>query len=497
MVYPNLNVKANWFTANVKVKELTFNLSPVSTMDVNALNSTAFKFVTSLTFPNMGLDLISKGIFNGLESLEVLVMEGAKLKTIQTGVLDVLSDTLKHFSLIASSNYWSEINIDGFTGSQPLKALEYVKINYNLKSTITHKSFVGLENVKTLDLSECQIVSIGNGAFDSMSNSIKELNLKNNLITTLPEGLFDYMLPNQATTIMLDGNKWDCDCHLMPFKIYLMENSNFVGTYKCSTPSYHSGQIIVDFDFCDTYVPSSTTPRTTPTITTSTSTTSSTTTSSITEAITSSTKEEITSSTPEENTTNISTEPTKPEEFSQECYEAGKQELSKTVSIKNRRAGLIVNENEFGDVVVEVDTFTENSILVWFSLVDQETYYSASDEITCVIGETKSIPVANLREDTAYTFCLMDSAEKTVSPLDCISYAKRNTSQQPWLFNSSKSLVISLAIVACSISMFIGMAIGIFALKTNKIIKERNENRKANACINEVLKETFQSNSIM
>lgn len=261
MDYPDFNVKANWFTAQVKVKELRFGLSSVATIEVNAFNSTALKYVTKLVFPNMGLNLISNGIFNGLESLEVLVMDGAYLKVIEKGALDVLNETLTTLTLTESSKYWSEILIDGFTGSETLKALEYVKFHYNLRSTITHQSFVGLENVKTLDLSECQIVVIGAGAFDPISSSIRELILTNNLIQTLPGNLFDYMLPS-LTTIFLEGNKWHCDCDLMPFKLSLLEHSNFVGSLHCSTPTHLRGYSVIDTDFCDAYSPAPTTSST-------------------------------------------------------------------------------------------------------------------------------------------------------------------------------------------------------------------------------------------
>lgn len=463
MTYYNQIVKANWFTARVKVKELILYMNSVSQIEVNAFNSTGLESVTKLIFPNMKLVTMKKGIFNGLNSLEVLVMEGANGQTIiNTGVLDVLNETLKEFTLIESRTSLSQLNIDGFTGAEPLNALEYVKYKYKLTNSITQTSFVGLLNVKILDLSECQIVTIGAGAFDPISNSINELNLKNNLMKTLPEGIFSNMLQNQViTTIWLDGNRWDCECHLMYLKDCLIKNweySNFVGTVNCNTPTEHSGKGVVDTDFCDT---TTTTTTSEPTIT---------------------------------------EEPSIPEEFNQKCYESGESERSKNVSIKLPRASLTVNENEYGGVEVEVDTLSENFVLLWFSSFDQERYYTASNETTCVIGATNTIPISNLKEDTAYTFCMMDSTETTVSPLDCMSYCKPLTSEKPWLFYGKKSLSISVAVFACFISLFIGLALGMFVFRANGIIKtKRNENgnRKINSCTNEVLKETLHFNSMM
>lgn len=91
---------------------------------------------------------------------------------------------------------------------------------------------------------------------------------------------------------------------------------------------------------------------------------------------------------------------------------------------------------------------------------------------------------------------MIDSTEKTVSPLDCISYVKQLTSEEPWLFNGNKSVFISLAAVSCCISLLFGLAIGIFMSKTNQIF-ESNDNRKINTCINEVLKESFHVDSMM
>ncbi len=403
-------------------------------------------------------------------------MEGAKLQTIEMGALDALNKTLNRLTIIESGSRWSEIYIDGFTGSEQLTALTYVKFNYNLANTITHQSFVGLRNILTLDLSECQIVTIGSGAFDPISDSIKELNLNKNKIVTLPEGLFYPMLPNAETVIRLDGNKWDCVCDLMPFKICLMENSNFVGTFTCDSPTGRKGSDVITTAFCENYEPPlTTTVSTTPTTPTTTTLTTTTTTSTTTEP-----------SIPEQ------------EEFDQMCYD-GETESSKTVSIKMPKVKLTINEiNEHGDVMVEVDKIDENSVLIWFSWYDRETVYSASDdEITCLTGVTNSITIRNLKEDTPYTFCLMESNEKTVSPLDCVSYTKLQDRGHPWIFSGSKGLIIGMVVLACFVSGCIGVAAGFFAL--NQILKKRyrNQNPNMNSCINDVLKEAFQSNSMM
>lgn len=88
---------------------------------------------------------------------------------------------------------------------------------------------------------------------------------------------------------------------------------------------------------------------------------------------------------------------------------------------------------------------------------------------------------------SAYTFCLMNFMETTVSHLDCISFAKRgNYNEQPWLFESSKNFVIGMIAIACSLTVLIGMAFGHFAMKTTT-----NGNRTLNPMSNVRISEYF------
>jgi len=111
-----------------------------------------------------------------------------------------MNQTIKTFSFKRQYEPDLRIKADYFFGSEQLPKLESVTIRYTLEN-LTRNSFTGLTNIKNLVLSDCRIESIGAGTFDPISETIKYLNLDDNLFTTLPAGLFNLMLPLNIVTI--------------------------------------------------------------------------------------------------------------------------------------------------------------------------------------------------------------------------------------------------------------------------------------------------------
>lgn len=437
---PSIVIQANWFTATIKVQELQFSLTAVTEMEVDSFRANAFQSVTKLVVTNTSIDTFKVGLFNGLDSLEILhfkEVSDTTQKIIENGVLDVLNRTLTELKFEELTRSSNEIVIDGFTGSAVLSKLRTVKFTCNLKKSITNKSFVGLEMVKNLDLSFCQIETIGEGSFDAMTTSIEILNLDNNFIKTLPDGLFDIMLTSNYIAIHLEGNnKWICDCSLEPFKINLMKHSsNFIGAVECDSPLEHKGFEVTERDLC--VAPTTTLIDT-------------------------------------EITTEI---PTTPDEFSQECFQQGKiDEVSDIVAIKTPSQKFSIVKNENGGTVLQIDGPMENRTLIWFSLNHNVTHFNDDYEINCLIASNTFIQITNLTQKSisAYTFCLMNSTENTISPLDCISYTTQdNNHALAWFNGSKKGFAITMITITCSSTVLIGMALGYFTLK-------RSTNRKQN-----------------
>lgn len=417
------------------MNDLDYSLVAISEMEVNSLNAIAFESVTRITFTNTSITTFKNGLFNGLKLVEKIHFKGvidANL-TIENGVLDVLNRTLTEFTFEQQTRTSNEIVINGFTGSSVLTKLTTVKFMYNLKNSITNLSFVGLENVKILDLSTCQIETFGVGAFDTISNSVETLNLANNFIKTLPDGLFANMLPSYYTDIHLTGNeKWICNCDLMPFKADLMEHSsNFIGMVACDSPVWHKGSKVVEADFCE--------PVTTTEVTS-----------------------EITSEMTSEVTTQL------PYEYTKECFQPGHTDkVTEVVTVQGPSHKVsIIQSQEVGtdDIVLEIDTPIENGILIWF-----DSKPANVSEINCMMASSPSIRITNsvINSRSPYTFCLMNSAELTMSPLDCISYAIRyDHHNQLWINKNRKGLVIGLTTVVCCSCVLVGFVTGCLFPKT-------------------------------
>lgn len=423
--YPNNVVAADFFTAVVKVNTLTLILNYFKTekIAIDAFNNDGLKFIKKLVISYAKYEPIKSGTFNGLVNLEVLEIEGWGLGVIETGVLDALNATLKEFSLKESITS-TEILIDGLTGAGALNKLEKVTFKYNLKTSITRDSFTGLTNVRTLYLSGCQIETIGWGSFDSL-NFLEVLQLKDNKLATIPDGFFSNILIRNRTQIFLEGNRFLCDCALMPFKLTLIEHSNFVGQLKCVKPEKFDGYGIIETKFDDeTCVVPTTTTITTPTITTYPS-----------------------SATP------TTSSPT---------LQCQLSEKSETISIAPPANTMEVYQTEGDEVLVRVDNWLENSILIWYATIVDPIDFNASGNTNCLITSEPTVHIDNLQTNLAYTLCLMSRTEVTISPLDCVSFVKRSvtTAMKPWIYHNARNRFIGVTFVAYCVTMLLGLAIG-------------------------------------
>lgn len=158
---------------------MEFDLVAFQGIEKDAFNAVAFKSVKSLSLVGIHMTELKTGIFNGLESLEVLNIRHSRvLKSVDNGILDVLNRTLKELTFERSGDLSSiekllRLQVESFTGSdEPLNHLEYVIIRYYIYT------FVGLKNIKYLDLSHCDISIVQRGAFDPISSTLKVLRME-------------------------------------------------------------------------------------------------------------------------------------------------------------------------------------------------------------------------------------------------------------------------------------------------------------------------------
>lgn len=445
---------ANWFTAKVKINVLSLENSFDDHQ--NTLNVDSFKAVKQLILTGFFTKkIVEKRLFRSFESLEILTIRGDYHLNIEMGVLDVLNTTLKEFTLKGRENTaFRGIMIDSFTGSGQLSKLEKVNIEYPLVD-LTRKSFVGLTNVQYLDLSSCKIEIIGEGTFGPISKSLKTLNLQenrlqsipaglfdsmqlktlnlfNNRLKSIPEGLFNSIVQNNVENIYIARNAWICNCYLLPLKQYYLQYPNsFTEEISCTDPNDSVSYLLYSADLCKT-LPSSVT---------------------------------------QTNPTEVSVLKTEfhNDQILLDCPIAGTISSSNYVTVKSVGHNMTIRETLNGSVIVYVDTQKENSTLIWFLSENQNNTLRGSKDINCLIGRGTGIVVNNLKENSAYIFCIMDAMEEMISPLNCMSYTMqvKRSSLQIWLLESSNTLIVGSLIIICSLSIFIGLAIGTF-VRRNK-----------------------------
>lgn len=93
---------------------MEYDTSGIDEMEADAFNADAFKSITKLVFTKMNLRWLTKGLFNGLDSLEVLkIKDVSRIQSVYLGILDGVNKTLKEFTLESNSSYeWHHDNVE-------------------------------------------------------------------------------------------------------------------------------------------------------------------------------------------------------------------------------------------------------------------------------------------------------------------------------------------------------------------------------------------------
>ncbi|XP_052802054.1 leucine-rich repeat-containing protein 24-like [Mya arenaria] len=82
-----------------------------------------------------------------------------------------------------------------------------------ISSTITNNTFTGLSGLQTIYLDLNQISKLEPGALYPLK-SLNALWMSDNNVTTLSSEALDSDRLPQLSTVYIDGNPWNCDCHL-------------------------------------------------------------------------------------------------------------------------------------------------------------------------------------------------------------------------------------------------------------------------------------------
>ncbi|XP_046876295.1 SLIT and NTRK-like protein 2 [Hypomesus transpacificus] len=201
-----------------KICQLFLNGNFLSRLNANEFVN--YGNVTSLHLGNNGLQEIKTGAFNGLRFLKRLHLNNNNLEIIKE---------------------------ETFAG---LESLEYLQADYNYISAIEAGAFSKLNKLKVLILNDNLLLSLPNNVFRFVL--LTHLDLRGNRLKTLPfAGVLEHI--GGIMEIQLEENPWNCTCDLIPLKAWLDTISVYVGDIVCETPFRLHGKDITQLikqDLC-------------------------------------------------------------------------------------------------------------------------------------------------------------------------------------------------------------------------------------------------------
>lgn len=232
-----------WFTVSERVLSLHLDNLEVSLIGPYAFNTKHFETLKELTITSKITHYIFSNAFNGLENLVSLSLYDMKITGFASETLAPLQ-SLEKFSMQRCNARHKKflLSIDRLFATN-LPNLERIEISRcNLSTTITNSTFVGLQNISFLNLTENHIEQLGQGSFDSIFRTLKTLNLAANDLKSIPKQIFS-KAKGTGIKIFLQDNPWHCDCDLENFRRFLQFSQNIdPQQIICKTPKNLAGK---------------------------------------------------------------------------------------------------------------------------------------------------------------------------------------------------------------------------------------------------------------
>ncbi|KAI9538737.1 hypothetical protein NQZ68_012390 [Dissostichus eleginoides] len=192
---------------------------------------------------NLGYNSITvlrENDLSGLGNLELLMLHSNTIHSID----DRAFQDLKSLQVLkVSFNKVKEIRKETFNG---LDSLLRLHIDHNHIEFISPEAFYGLTRLQLVHLEGNHLQQLHPDTFITLRHSqvfkissMRNIHLSDNLLTTLPEGIFSGC--SQLENLFLHGNPWTCDCRMKWFSVWVQRNT---GVLKCKRDRrYPRGQL--------------------------------------------------------------------------------------------------------------------------------------------------------------------------------------------------------------------------------------------------------------
>lgn len=428
----------NWYKHQRPVYSLKITDKMVQGICENAFLHEAFERLRNITLIGMPVQILPRGMFNGLRYLVYLHLEGFQLKQIENDVLGEVP-SLIWLKIIASMQPTTTFNhfFGNSTVSHQLEALDYS--DNNLANGITIDTFGNLTTVTRIYLPRNEITSIAENAFVIVGQSLLVIDLRGNQLKTLPEAFFKSILVGQDAAkvrMALSENPWHCSCDLHWLQTLLRNHSKLLSTEViCASPFYLSGKSFVKSNIC---AYNNTSTVSTPAI-----------------AIQTRTDAPLNGRSSTVAPSNV---------ISLSCPSG--DDVFETEFIRNDKISNITTMSN-GSVRVHLRSFPMDQLLIWYEN-DFPRHVRSAEFIKCIGSDDKNgtdahiVPV-NMTElvmNKTYVFCMAHRETLAISPLNCISYqhTKHNGADGMLLEPKKKSIrLIGTIVVGFFITAILGM----------------------------------------
>ncbi|XP_010779880.1 immunoglobulin superfamily member 10 [Notothenia coriiceps] len=192
---------------------------------------------------NLGYNSITvlrENDLSGLGNLELLMLHSNTIHSID----DRAFQDLKSLQVLkVSFNKVKEIRKETFKG---LDSLLRLHIDHNNIEFISPDAFYGLTRLQLVHLEGNHLQQLHPDTFITLRHSqvfkissMRNIHLSDNLLTTLPEGIFSGC--SELENLFLHGNPWTCDCRTKWFSVWVQRNT---GVLKCKRDRrYPRGQL--------------------------------------------------------------------------------------------------------------------------------------------------------------------------------------------------------------------------------------------------------------
>ncbi|XP_035660561.1 leucine-rich repeat-containing protein 24-like isoform X2 [Branchiostoma floridae] len=183
------------------------------------------------------ITMIQKGAFENLPQLQILILSSNQIRMIQAGTFVNLPLLQK---LYLHNNQITMIQKGAF---ENLPQLLILHLSNNQITMLQASLLVNLPLLQTLFLHDNQITMIQAGTFVNLPK-LQKLTLTSNKMSAITPLAFRLLPCN--LNIELNGNPWQCDCKMVPFRLDSTEFPSYKHKITCAEPANLRGQKLTD-----------------------------------------------------------------------------------------------------------------------------------------------------------------------------------------------------------------------------------------------------------